>query len=96
MYSGVLREGDKMYVISGAYDPSEPEDGACEEVVIEELYLMMGQGMFRVKEVPAGNVLAIGGLEKYVSEECYAVEHQDVPTLRQHDVPGRANREGGG
>ena len=66
VYSGVLREGDKMYVINGAYDPSQPEDGACEEVVIEELYLMMGQGMFRVKEVPAGNVLAIGGLEKYV------------------------------
>ena len=66
VYSGVLREGDKMYVINGAYDPSDPGEDACEEVVIEELYLMMGQGMFRVKEVPAGNVLAIGGLEKYV------------------------------
>lgn len=66
VYSGTLREGDTMYVINGAYDPSKPEEGACQEVVIEELYLMMGQGMFRVNEVPAGNILAIGGLDKYV------------------------------
>ena len=66
VYSGTLREGNTMYVINGAYDPSKPEDGACQEVVIEELYLMMGQGMFRVKEVPAGNILAIGGLDKYI------------------------------
>jgi len=66
VYSGVLREGDKLYVINGAYDPSDPGEDACEEIVIEDLYLMMGQGMFRVKEVPAGNVLAIGGLERYI------------------------------
>lgn len=66
VYSGTLREGDTMYVINGAYDPSKPEDVACQEVVIEELYLMMGQGMFRVKNVPAGNILAIGGLDKYI------------------------------
>jgi len=61
VYSGTLREGDTMYVITGAYDPSQPEEGGCVEVVINELYLMMGQGMFRVKQVPAGNILAIGG-----------------------------------
>jgi ribosome assembly protein 1 len=66
VYSGTLREGDTMYVMNGAYDPSNLEEGTCQEVVIEELYLMMGQGMFRVKEVPAGNILAIGGLDKYV------------------------------
>ena len=66
VYSGALREGDVVYVINGAYDPSEPDDGSCEEIVVEELYLMMGQGMFRVKEVPAGNILAVGGLDRHV------------------------------
>ena len=66
VYSGTLREGQTMYVINGAYDPSKPEEEACQEIVMEELYLMMGQGMFRVKEVPAGNILAIGGLDKHV------------------------------
>ena len=66
VYSGTLREGDTVHVIGGTYDPSEPEDGSCEEVVVEELYLMMGQGMFRVKEVPAGNILAVGGLDRNV------------------------------
>jgi ribosome assembly protein 1 len=66
VYSGALRKGQTAFVINGAYDPSDPEDGACREIVIEELYLMMGQGMFPVDSVPAGNVLAIGGLDAHV------------------------------
>lgn len=66
VYSGALRKGQTAFVINGAYDPSDPEDGACREIVIEELYLMMGQGMFPVDSVPAGNVLAIGGLDTHV------------------------------
>ncbi|EEH51975.1 uncharacterized protein MICPUCDRAFT_29848 [Micromonas pusilla CCMP1545] len=66
VYSGTLKVGDVAYVINESYDPSAPEDGACQEIVIEELYLMMGRGMFKVDEVPAGNILAVGGLDKYV------------------------------
>ena len=66
VYSGVLRRGDTIYVVNDAYDPSAPEEGACQEIVVEDLFLMMGQGMFKVNQVPAGNILAIGGLDKYV------------------------------
>jgi len=57
VFAGIVRKGDKMYVLGG----DEPT-----EIIISELYLMMGQGMFPVDEVPSGNLLAIGGLDKVV------------------------------
>jgi ribosome assembly protein 1 len=57
VFAGIVRKGDKMYVLGGA----EPT-----EIIVSELYLMMGQGMFPVDEVPSGNLLAIGGLDKVV------------------------------
>lgn len=36
------------------------------KVTISELYIMMGRGVVQVEEVPAGNVLGIGGLEKHI------------------------------
>jgi len=63
IYSGTIRKGDKVYVLSSTHDPSHFDAEKIEEVELKELYLMMGQGMFTVDEVPAGNLLAIGGLE---------------------------------
>lgn len=57
VFAGIVRKRDKMYVLGG----DEPT-----EIIISELYLMMGQGMFPVDEVPSGNLLAIGGLDKVV------------------------------
>ena len=57
VFAGIVRKGDNMYVLGG----DEPT-----EIIISELYLMMGQGMFPVDEVPSGNLLAIGGLDKVV------------------------------
>lgn len=36
------------------------------KVIISELYIMMGRGVVEVDEVPAGNVLGIGRLEKHI------------------------------
>lgn len=36
------------------------------KVTISDLYIMMGRGVVEVEEVPAGNVLGIGGLEKHI------------------------------
>ena len=63
VYSGALGEGRRVRD-QRPYDPSEPDDGSCEEIVVE-LYLMMGQGMFRVKEVPAEYPI-VGGLDRHV------------------------------
>ena len=66
VYSGILRKGDKVYVLHSGHDPSDYDAEKIEEVTLNELYLMMGQGMFLVDEVPAGNLLAIGGLERSI------------------------------
>ena len=57
VFAGIMKKGDKIFVLGG----DEPT-----EIIISELYLMMGQGMFPVDEVPSGNLLAIGGLDKVV------------------------------
>ena len=77
VYSGVLRRGDTIYAVVNAYDPMR-QRGACQEIVVEDLFLMMGQGMFKVDQVPAGNILAIGGLDKYVLKERDAVQHENL------------------
>jgi len=66
VYSGTLRKGDKVYVLHSGHDPSDYDADMIEEVTLSELYLMMGQGMFLVDEVPAGNLLAIGGIERSI------------------------------
>jgi len=66
IYSGTVRKGDKLYVLNSQHDPSDYDASNIEEVELTELYLMMGQGMFKVDEVPAGNLLAIGGLDRAI------------------------------
>lgn len=36
------------------------------KVTVSELYILMGRGVVEVEEVPAGNVLGIGSLEKHI------------------------------
>lgn len=62
VFSGLLRDGDTMHVLSAAYHPSRPHEHR-QEVKIHGLFLMMGRALERVSEVPAGCVLAVGGLE---------------------------------
>ena len=66
VFSGTVRKGDRLYVLNSTHDPSDHDANEIEEVVLSDLYLMMGQGMFKVDRVPAGNLLAIGGLERSI------------------------------
>ncbi|KAL3134116.1 hypothetical protein ABBQ32_008537 [Trebouxia sp. C0010 RCD-2024] len=61
VFSGVLRDGQAMHVLSAAYNPAQPN---LQRQVhhVDGLYLMMGRGLDRLQQVPAGNVIAIGGL----------------------------------
>ena len=70
VFAGVVKKGDKIFVLGG----DEPT-----EIVISELYLMMGQGMFPVYEVPCGNLLAIGGLDKVVLKSSTLSSTLDCP-----------------
>jgi len=79
IYSGTIRKGDKLFVLSSTHDPSDVDADEVQEVVLTELYLMMGQGMFAINEVPAGNLLAIGGLETAILKSATLSSTLDCP-----------------
>ncbi|KAG8440568.1 hypothetical protein GDO86_006349 [Hymenochirus boettgeri] len=81
VFSGMVRRGQKIFVLGPKYDPMEtllklPTDctPACELpdiphmacCTLDNLYLLMGQELENLEEVPVGNVLGIGGLEDFV------------------------------
>ncbi|XP_078283410.1 elongation factor-like GTPase 1 isoform X2 [Rhinoraja longicauda] len=80
VYSGTVRRGQKLFVLSPKYNPSEaiaklPENYSPDDdlsiphlscCTVQDLYLLMGKELEDVQEVPVGNVLGIGGLEDYV------------------------------
>ena len=61
VFSGTLHAGKQVYVLPSTYNPA---DGGSQKqtATATSLYLMMGRGLERLTSVPAGNVLAIGGL----------------------------------
>ncbi|XP_054244019.1 elongation factor-like GTPase 1 isoform X1 [Indicator indicator] len=84
VFSGVVRRGQKIFVLGPKYDPAEslhkvrglssqcsptndlpliPHMTCC---TLENLYLLMGRELEDLEEVPAGNVLGIGGLQDVV------------------------------
>ncbi|XP_029430609.1 elongation factor-like GTPase 1 isoform X2 [Rhinatrema bivittatum] len=81
VFSGVVRRGQKIFVLGPKYDPAEilPKlPSGCSTAddlpsvphlacsVLENLYLLMGRELEDLQEVPSGNVLGIGGLEELV------------------------------
>nr|XP_046243837.1 elongation factor-like GTPase 1 isoform X2 [Scatophagus argus] len=81
VYSGVVKRGQRVFVLGPKYDPARglsmlPEGCSTSDCVpevphlsccsIENLYLLMGRELEELEEVPAGNVLGIGGLEECV------------------------------
>ncbi|EAY86210.1 hypothetical protein OsI_07585 [Oryza sativa Indica Group] len=71
VFSGVLRAGHKVFVLSPMYDPLRGGDDAMQqkhlqEVELQHLYQMMGPDLEIVSAVRAGDVLAIEGLGHHV------------------------------
>ena len=66
VFSGVLRPGARMFVLGPRHvptsdsDTSESED--CVPVVLDRVFLLMGQSLESVDCVPAGNICGISGL----------------------------------
>ncbi|XP_061855490.1 elongation factor-like GTPase 1 isoform X2 [Colius striatus] len=81
VFSGVVKRGQKIFVLGPKYDPAEslhklssqcsatndpplvPHMTCC---TLVNLYLLMGRELEDLEEVPAGNVLGIGGLQDFV------------------------------
>ncbi|XP_075966032.1 elongation factor-like GTPase 1 isoform X3 [Anarhichas minor] len=81
VYSGVVKKGQRVFVLGPKYDPAQglstlPEGVSASDCVtevphlsccsMESLYLLMGRELEELEEVPVGNVLGIGGLEESV------------------------------
>ncbi|GJN21248.1 hypothetical protein PR202_gb08709 [Eleusine coracana subsp. coracana] len=69
VFSGVLRAGQKVFVLSPLYDPVKVDEAArkhVQEVELHALYEMLGQDLTPVSSVAAGNVVAIQGLGQHV------------------------------
>ena len=66
VFSGTMHAGREMYVLQADYDPEtflKMENPSLVKISIPDIYLMMGRGLENLNEVPAGNILALGGLE---------------------------------
>ncbi|XP_074862728.1 elongation factor-like GTPase 1 [Carettochelys insculpta] len=81
VFSGVVRRGQKIFVLAPKYDPAEslnklPSGCAAADdlpsiphmacCTLENLYLLMGRELEDLEEVPSGNVLGIGGLQEFI------------------------------
>ncbi|XP_075714196.1 elongation factor-like GTPase 1 isoform X2 [Rhinoderma darwinii] len=81
VFSGVVRRGQRIFVLGPKYDPAEALPKLSSDCPItadisaiphmacctlDNLYLLMGRELEVLEEVPAGNVLGISGLEDFV------------------------------
>ncbi|EGV60419.1 Cytoplasmic GTPase/eEF2-like protein (ribosomal biogenesis) [Yamadazyma tenuis] len=72
VFSGSLSRHQKVTVIGPKYDPSLPKDNLTnktqifENIVIQDLYLIMGRDLIRMETVPAGNIVGVVGLDNIV------------------------------
>ncbi|XP_065105524.2 elongation factor-like GTPase 1 [Paramisgurnus dabryanus] len=81
VYSGVIRKGQRVFVLGPKYDPSLalrtlPEGCSVADELpaiphmacctVDRLYLLMGRELDELDEVPSGNVLGIGGMEEFI------------------------------
>ncbi|RDX92267.1 Elongation factor-like GTPase 1, partial [Mucuna pruriens] len=95
IFSGVLRAGQRVFVLSALYDPVKGESMQkhIQEAELKSLYLMMGQGLQVVTSARAGNIVAIGGLGQHIlksatlssTRNCWpfsSMAFQVAPTLR--------------
>lgn len=71
IYSGKIKAKSRIAAILPKYDtsapPSHPKNRKYIKFIhVEALYTMMGRDLLPVKEVPAGNVFAVAGLDGFV------------------------------
>ncbi|CAF2578663.1 unnamed protein product [Rotaria sp. Silwood2] len=78
VYSGRLKRGQKIFVLSPRHDPTlfvgkdlsqvsaHSISHSVQEFIVQDLYLMMGREFTLLDQVPAGNIVAIAKLDSVV------------------------------
>uniref|UniRef100_A0A0A1X8Z3 Ribosome assembly protein 1 n=1 Tax=Zeugodacus cucurbitae TaxID=28588 RepID=A0A0A1X8Z3_ZEUCU len=69
IFSGTLRPGMRLYNLTPKHDPRNKDQlnlnsPYISEVTIGDLYMFMGGDLQSLDEVPAGNIVGIGGLDQ--------------------------------
>ncbi|KAJ6795976.1 elongation factor-like GTPase 1 isoform X1 [Iris pallida] len=95
IFSGILRSGQKVFLLSALYNPLKDEaiQKHIQEAEIQSLYLMIGQGLKPIFVASTGNVVAIQGLGQHIlksatlssTRNCWPFSimmFQVAPTLR--------------
>lgn len=80
IFSGTIREGQKVHILGPRYDPSRP-NMYHQVVELKELYMLMGKELERVTSVPAGNVFGIGGVEDIILKTATITTNPMCPTF---------------
>ncbi|KAL4452839.1 hypothetical protein ABPG74_002404 [Tetrahymena malaccensis] len=86
LYSGLLRRGKTIYIIGpkahqNKEGPQNHQQSSIFPFTIERLYTMMGPNQEGVKEVFAGNVFSIGGLDDLVFKSATVSSFEFCPSL---------------
>lgn len=65
IFSGTIKEGQPIKVLSPKYNPLKPEL-SIQETTVKSLFLLMGRDLEQVDKASAGSVFGIGGLDAFV------------------------------
>lgn len=81
VYSGTLKIGSKLKIISPKYESNSKDDLAnyVTDFEVRSLYLIMGRELIAINEVPAGNLVGIGGLDNKVYKNCTLISDECIP-----------------
>lgn len=65
VFSGTLSAGQKVHIMGPNYNPDEPKRDRV-TTTVPRIRMMVAGTSQAVAEVPAGNVCAIGGIDKFL------------------------------
>ncbi|KAG7099867.1 hypothetical protein E1B28_001671 [Marasmius oreades] len=66
VYSGVLKKGMEIKVLGEGYSPEDEED--MMKVIVEDLWMSEARYFIPADEIPAGNLVLIGGIDASISK----------------------------
>ncbi|KAI3630698.1 hypothetical protein MIR68_012133 [Amoeboaphelidium protococcarum] len=59
IYSGVIKKGQKIYILRPKFNLQKPQAQGYEQVEVRHLFMMMGRDLEEVDEISAGNVFGL-------------------------------------
>jgi len=80
VFCGRLRRGDRIHVLSAAYNPDTPGEHAA-EAVVGDIYVLMGRDLVAVESAPAGMVVGIAGLGSFIQKSATLSSSLETPSL---------------